>query len=439
MTGRGIGTLVAAGVVALAMAFATTAGAQAKGKSSKASKKSGTCDQPDCGARSGKHCKSGKHGKSGRAPRSGKSRKHSSKSGKSRKHCDCTQPPVEPPAPAVCEPGMVPDVSVVTLDGGDVRIVAGPCANEVHIQPKGGSGNAEIVVPPGQSLNGVPGPARLDVTFTGSVQIDLGGGDDKLYFERVSVSGDVTIDTGEGDDFVRLFDIDVGGDLDVTCGQGDDSLTTTALRVVGSMTCDFGAGNNNVALDANAGGDMTLTSGAGNDGVALYDGTSAMGNVSIDVGDGDNAVRFKYGSGAGTDLEIFTGDGDDLVELLDCPPVGGSALIATHGGADRVVLEGGAIGGDLFIDTGSGADEVAIGPSTSPPNPCDLSVLGHTDIDLGRGDDSLSLGGLGSGASTFGGRFRADGGPGSDVRAELLGITYGVPPGYAHFEAVAMP
>jgi len=184
-----------------------------------------------------------------------------------------------------------------------------------------------------------------------SVEIDCGGGNDKISFSVPNKDLWVDVYAGAGNDTI----IGGGGDDDLSGEEGDDS-------VLGGGGDDYLWGDE---------GNDTIDGGKGDD--AIY---SDDGNDSIEGGEGDDTIYAGAGdddvSGDGGDDDIWDGWGDDDIE-----GDGGEDDISGGKGDDD--LDGGDGGDDL--SGGSGDDEL-IGDS------------GDDEMDGRAGDDTLA-GGLG--------------------------------------------
>ena len=370
--------------------------------------------------------------KSDRSARSHKSHR-SGKSGKS-----CTSDRCEPPPPVeVCVPGQLAAVVFEVSADGDLRITGDACDATLTLTPGPTRDALTLSVDAGTSLGGVPGPTSATAAgVVGDVWIDMGAGNDSVLVERVDSPGDLHIDQGSGANRVRFVDVDVAGDVSLRGGDGNDVFGGPSIRIVGSMLFDVGAGGNNLALDLTTGADLTIRTGDGDDSIRLSDFSGSGGTLWIDAGGGANTLRLVAGTHVGADLQIRAGDGGDVLEVLSCATVAGTVRVELGGGPDTAVFLGLTADQDVWIDMGGGADELTFGASAMqggiPACACELG--GATTLLLGAGDDVLS-----TEDTAFVGPLLADGGPGSDVRYELLGTVYLVPPLFLDFEAVAVP
>jgi Ca2+-binding RTX toxin-like protein len=223
-----------------------------------------------------------------------------------------------------------------------------------------------------------------------TVTIDGSGG---------TFSASIDISLGAGNDVLNVNDTVAADGVTADLGDGDDDLNTTNAN--GPLTVSAGAGLDNPIEGGN--GDDSLNAGAGDDNVTGGDGAD-----TIDAGSGDDSA-----SGGDADDTIGGGDG---VDMLD-------------GDADRDTISGGAnddiLNGDDGKDTlrpGEGDDEVDGGAHKDTVSFSDATAA--VDVDLssipgtastGADDDTL-LSIEDVTGSNHGDTIRGDGGN-NDVRA----------------------
>jgi hypothetical protein len=244
----------------------------------------------------------------------------------------------------------------------------------------------------------------VNITQNGVNLVITGDADDDLITIVGTGDGEVTVfaDTdsdGHADDY--LGEYSGVKHIRVSLGNGDDDIRAYGVDIAGHFTIDGGNGNDRVAVSE-----------------GFFGPNDLGGNVSVDTGDGDDQVYI-----AGTEIDgkltIDTGDGSDLVFVGDAfytdgeVDVDGKTSISA-GADDDVVVIGGLDDdvrlGDVVLTAGEGDDYVLFRAAYG-----DTTIEGRTDINLGSGDDYLSVyEGVGGGSVNFLGNFSADGDAGHD-------------------------
>lgn len=197
--------------------------------------------------------------------------------------------------------------------------------------------------------------------------VSMGGGNDHLQsLGSFTATGGSAIDMGAGNDTVYFYTgTTVQGT--VLLGTGDDLLLSTADT---DLVIDAGDGNDQMYLSGYLGGDDTLSGGAGED--RIYSG---LGEDRIDGGADNDSL---YGE-AGDDL-LIGGSGDDIVDggADDDVIFGDAGNDTLIGGLGNDVIKGGA-GNDTFVitstadgrdsyDGGDGIDTIDYGAVTTAVN-----------------------------------------------------------------------
>jgi hypothetical protein len=159
------------------------------------------------------------------------------------------------------------------------------------------------------------------------------------------------------------------------------------------------------------------------------DSVSTPDDLEIDGGSGSDSVLTIGDTNIGDDLIIAGGSGHDSVFIVSTQVVH-DVTVNTGDGDDKVEIYGSDIGDDLLISTGAGRDTVSLGLFNGPGGRVEgaINVADNTDIDLGAGNDSLEIVG-----SIFHGKFRADGGRGTDTLINTAN-TFARRPGFHGFE-----
>lgn len=262
---------------------------------------------------------------------------------------------------------------------------------------------------------------------TGSLNVDLGGGNDLLTISTLDSKLTIVpaIQLGIGNDRVDATALWIG--LLIQGGDGDDSINSgmandTLLGGTGNDVLQSGAGND--SLDGGVGndvlngqnGDDTLTGGAGNDVLA-----GAAGNDVInELVTGTYVLTAIGATGLGTDTytaiesAVINGDGasNGINTVAFLGPVtidGGAGNDTIFSGAANDSLSGG-IGNDT-LDGGSGNDQLVggIGNDSLAGN------NGNDTLNAGDGNDIL-IGGIGDDSMLAGaGNDSLKGGTGNDT------------------------
>jgi hypothetical protein len=163
------------------------------------------------------------------------------------------------------------------------------------------------------------------INVTDDIDIDLGGGSDRLILGRngpsseTMVSDELRVNMAEGTNTLTIQGITVNGNTMITSGTGNDTMT---------LRGDFGR-------PAGAEADLTIRSGGGSDAL----------NIA------NSFVRHELNINTGISIH------SDRVTLQNMNVVG-FARVATGAGADRVTMSGITFNADLVVDTGDASDTV---------------------------------------------------------------------------------
>lgn len=189
--------------------------------------------------------------------------------------------------------------------------------------------------------------------------VSMGGGNDHLQsLGSFTATGGSAIDMGAGNDTVYFYTgTTVQGT--VLLGTGDDLLLSTADA---GFTIDGGDGNDQMYIAGYTGGDDIIHGGAGND--RIYSG---LGEDRIDGGADNDSL---YGEG-----------GDDLIE-------GGAGDDTIDGGADDDVIYGDA-GNDIVI--GGLGNDVIKGNAGNDTFVIAAAADGRDSYDGGDGIDTIDF------------------------------------------------
>ncbi|MFC0821209.1 hypothetical protein, partial [Moraxella marmotae] len=283
----------------------------------------------------------------------------------------------------------------------------------------GVNGNYASMVGSG-ALNVNTGAGDDHIQLRGNLQswregkLETGDGNDKLTFDtaEVATGGFYNIDMGNGNDTILINGaINLQATIKAILGEGDDAVIARSnLDGSNSSSYDFGEGNNRLEVGGYVTKQQTFTFGSGNDVVFVK---GAFDHSTANLGDGNNL--FSVGgrvyhaditSGAGNDIfvagtvtgtsaektSIDLGAGNDTftTKLLGA----GFGTVTLGEGNDIANIDK-ADGG--YLNTNDGDDKVTIGDLTK------------TAVDLGAGNDTITLKAVLSGAASI------EGGEGTDT------------------------
>ena len=233
---------------------------------------------------------------------------------------------------------------------------------------------------------------ELDVgTNIHAATVLAGNGNDLVVVgEKGKPDGYITvnskIDLGEGDNEIRVrTNINHS---EIKTGSGDDIVTTGLgerdgyiLNANGEYAINLGDGNNKLTVGTNI-QNSEIKTGSGDDivnvGVNGIDGYITAGS-NVNLGGGNDLLNVRTNIDCST---VDTGSGDDIVN------VGVNSIDGYITAGSNVNLRG---GNDLLnvrtnidcstVDTGTGNDVVKVG-----------GYIHGSKVDLGAGDDTLSIG-----------------------------------------------
>lgn len=233
---------------------------------------------------------------------------------------------------------------------------------------------------------------------------------------RALLAGDVSVNVVDGNLIIR-------GD------EADNSISIAAGAEAGAYV---------ITGLATAAGDTTINGGP----ETIFNASGVTGDIDVRLRDGDDAQTVGAINVA-EDLKISMGQGDDTVTLETGVSVAGELSIKTDGGDDNITATGVTVGESAHISAGTGDDTVSLTDllvegeeeeEESLSNGRGLGRLGgllqnlfggegnglgyeegYVKVDLGSGDDTLSVSGLTAA------KFQLRGGSGDDD-ATLSGL-----------------
>lgn len=253
-----------------------------------------------------------------------------------------------------------------------------------------------------------------NVTITGSdYSVETGYHEDIAIYG--SATGNVTINTGMGSDRLILNSASYGNITDknssvnINLGSGDDELYFSPnLTVYGNLTIDLGSGNNTIStggviklVGASSYGNLSIKAETGNDSVYLsLDDAELPGNLNINLGDalrpGDeqslDLILGNHTRAVGGNLTISTGNGADYIALSGSgtsSTVNGTANINAGSGDNRIYIRGKIVFNDnTTITTSSGNDKIYINTTGS-----DIKINANKKLTIstGLGNDEIDI------------------------------------------------
>lgn len=284
---------------------------------------------------------------------------------------------------------------------GDISITGDADSNSVTVDI--GGGYVTLSSPTGTRfrLAGQPavnGPLAFALpAAVRSLSIDLRGGDDSitaLIASDVAVRRDVNVNTGAGNDFVaieiRNADVTIGQNLTVDLGAGNDRGQvivdqTGSLIAARDITFRTAAGADSLLLADNdliplesVSSEEGITEVADNSEIARNQRIRAGRDMNINLGS-ENDLLTMLAAEATRDLQINSGSGSDAITATNIRA--GRNLASSD--AEKQFLQNLTAVGTLQLRSGSTADQAVIN---------NLRV-NRLDVNLGAGNDRLSIGG----------------------------------------------
>jgi large repetitive protein len=369
---------------------------------------------------------------------------------------------------------MAGDVQASVV-AGDLFLTGDAFGNQIQIHQT--SGNFYRVS--GDNGTKINGQLARIFRVTGSMNVNLAGGDDTLKMGGIAfqdnVSGNLNVRMGAGKDTVNLGRVTIGGTTTINTEADADRVDLGLLGIYKNVTVLGGTGDDIVNASGFTALDLTINGEAGLDSIDVHSATMS-GNVNLLGGtEADtitsrilNAQTYTADTGAGNDLvnlsslirassvRVFTGAQNDQV-VLQSVVANGPVTIDTASGNDEVRFTNGLFSGITTIRTGTGNDTVQItgsntsGVFISTGDGADhvglLNVVARsqsvnidTGIDTDQASDTVDINRLksaklnvklGGGNDQFKlksstiGAVTADGGAGLDAFFDLLGNDLG--------------
>jgi Ca2+-binding RTX toxin-like protein len=214
----------------------------------------------------------------------------------------------------------------------------------------------------GTQVNGASS-AWFPASAVNSIVIQMGQGNDEVYLgggpPGLGVPGSLNVDLGAGDDELLFINTTVNGSTTIRGRAGNDDILFNGFNTLkGSVLADLAQGNDRFeASDDSFNKSLTILGGAGNDGVIIDEGTTVGGTFNFQGQAGDDSLfaltsTFKK-------LVVDTGAGNDSVQLGGSPGDGINVLTSATvllGGGNDALLVGHSTFGSTFFDGGPGMD-----------------------------------------------------------------------------------
>jgi len=245
------------------------------------------------------------------------------------------------------------------------------------------------------SINGAAGGQMIS-GITGDVRVYMGDGRDLVAITNVFVHGDLIIDTGAQSDGVVLgafpFIADLGnagfsvfsdsgsigveGSLQINLGAGDDRQTANAVYVIGDVLVAAGSGNDRPEFLRASAANMSFAMADGDDRLLLR-GNTTTGALTVVLGEGANDIQIIGSTIVGGLGVVGDGSIDQLRVSLSRIE---SGLVAVMGEANDYIEFGqSVIAGTTTVVGGAGADKLFL----------ELSTAEVFSVDLGGGNDQF--------------------------------------------------
>jgi hypothetical protein len=256
------------------------------------------------------------------------------------------------------------------------------------------------------------------LTITGTPE------DDTIVI-RDNREGAIIVETRDPDDRFEPF---AGVEQIVVNSLAGDDTVRYHVRHAGSIPAEFNLGDGEDELSAHVGSgrgdaadtavDLEVNGGAGDDevqvGVLLHSGRKfsddAAGsslNFAADLGGGNDRLRVGVHGAASASLDVTAGEGDDEVGIGMLLPAVQRIRVAAAAtslevnadlgaGNDELRISGhGATETTIDVTAGAGDDDVRIGMLAALHSFRDADSTASIDVDLGVGNDELSISALG--------------------------------------------
>lgn len=206
--------------------------------------------------------------------------------------------------------------------------------------------------------------------------IDMGDGNDTLNVEG-EIEDKAVVNTGSGNDIINVEE-DIQDNAKVITGDGDDIINLDG-EVRNKATIDTGDGNDTLNIDDDIQDSATVSTGNGDDIVIIGDDLQKF--ATLDTGNGNDSVT------VGDELDqatLNTGSGDDVIDI---DTIRSSSVLNAGGDNDTLTIRDVSSSFTGTVDMGPGNDIVTLIDSSSSSN---LSGT-RGSFNGGTGNDILNL------------------------------------------------
>lgn len=246
---------------------------------------------------------------------------------------------------ALCELQALEDRTLLSgnvsaqIANGTLNITGDSANNSVEINVSGG--NLVVTGLDSTKINGAASftLATGSATFAGTVNVQLGSGDDSFYVtDGVTLTGTLQLIDGLGVTTLGLRGLTLNGGLSISTGQGNDSLSLEDTTITGSVGISTAGGVDLVSfLTTTINGGVSINTGDGADNV-IFDQSHFGGGLTLDAGSENDSILLRQ-STVGGNLLVIGRTGDDYINLQDVT-VGGRTWIFGLRGDDTIVVNG---------------------------------------------------------------------------------------------------
>jgi hypothetical protein len=266
----------------------------------------------------------------------------------------------------------------------------------------------------------VTGNVSLNFIPATSASVTIGAGSPP----DVTIHGFLSLLAGSGSDTLSMTGAAIGGNTSMTFGPGSDSVTITKSTFSGFLSLTSTTGNNNVTVTGSSvGQNLAMAFGGGTDSVKITN-SAVTGSVSV-TASGTETYTINSTT-VGTSLFLDTSQATKASTIgLDSVTVAGATQINTGAGADSIVLSDSTFKGAVGMVTGNGADTVVL---ENTANNINTVFFGTTEIQLGAGNDQLTLGKDATDVAVFHATVKFDGGTGTNTLTNNDAQFLGGPP-----------
>lgn len=283
------------------------------------------------------------------------------------------------------------NVTAAIVDG-ELQITGDDEANDIEILS-----TTEGIIVRGNSTT-VNGAATDFVAFasgtpTGPIRVQLGGGNDQLQVDGVTLDQELIVHGGDGDDSLGVTNSTLKQRLVFRGGDGNDSLVADRSTFNRAVIAYQGVGNDLVTMtNSEVKGSLIVYGRQGDDGLNL-NATKVNRWLINAMGAGDDDARIANGSDT-KHVQLWGGKGKD-VALVDNSKISRSFAARMGAGDDSVAFTGtGDVDHRIVVRGGRGTDSFSKGNATLPDNQLIRAENSTVDSTLLNTRLGLGTGGL---------------------------------------------